>query len=273
MATDDPLRKLSEHENLSLGIATGVIEQMLTQPLLYWKNSFIQGLPFTVNPKLLYRGTAASVGNMSFTTGVQFYFGGLYQKMVTGGVGIEMTYSQEIGTAFMGGATSGPICSVMELVMIQQQRFGGSVVATCSRLVKEEGVSCLLRGSLATSGREAFYTAGYLGIVPATQRYLTKEYALDPLAGSFLGASVGGLACAAITQPLDTAKTCMQGDVKGDKYKTVSQTLRTLHQEYGSVRAMYRGYWWRGVYIIIDFLLLDYLKNQIAPVMFPEKCK
>lgn len=271
MATDDPLRRLSELENLSLGIASGVVEQVLTQPFLYWKNSFIQGLPFTTNPKLLYRGTAASVGNMSLTTGVQFYTGGMYQKMVTGGVGTEMTYGQEIGTAFMGGVTSGPICSVMELVMIQQQNFGGSLMSTCSRLVKEDGVRILLRGSLATCGREAFYTAGYLGIVPATQRYLTKEYALDPLAGNFLGATVGGLACAAITQPLDTAKTCMQGDVKGNKYTTITQTLRTLHKEYGSVRAMYRGYWWRGIYIIIDFMLLDYLKNKLAPGMFPEK--
>jgi len=273
MASDDPLRKLSEHENLTLGISCGVVEQFLTQPLLYWKNSFIQGQPFTMNPKLLYRGTLASVGNMSLTTGVQFYTGGMYQKMVTGGTGTEMTYSQEVGTAFMGGVTSGPLCSMMELVMIQQQRFGGSLVGTFSRLVKEDGARVLLRGGLATSGREAFYTAGYLGIVPATQRFLTKEYALDPLAGNFLGASVGGLACAAITQPLDTAKTCMQGDIKGEKYRTITQTLRTLHKEYGSVRAMYRGYWWRGIYIIIDFLLLDFLKTNLAPGMFPEKFK
>merc|ERR1719446_1371402 len=123
--------------------------------------------------------------------------------------------------------------------MIQQQRFGGTVAGTVSRLVREQGVSSLLRGSLGTSGREAFYTAGYLGIVPATQKYFTKEYGLDPLAGNFVGATAGGLACAAITQPLDTAKTCMQGDIKGDKYKTITQTLRTLHHEYGSVRAMY----------------------------------
>uniref|UniRef100_A0A7S0ZWP4 Mitochondrial carrier protein n=1 Tax=Noctiluca scintillans TaxID=2966 RepID=A0A7S0ZWP4_NOCSC len=271
-ACEDPLRKLSAHQNLVLGVTAGSVDQLLLQPMLYWKNSLQQGLPFTMNPKLLYRGTAASMGNMGFTTGQQFLTAGVFQNFLTGGAGQEMTYGQEVAAAWMGGAASGPLCGFMELIMIQQQRFGGSLWGTPARLVRERGLSVLLRGGLCTVGRESIYAAGYLGIVPVTQKLFTDTYGLSPHLGSFVGATVGGLACAALSQPLDTAKTCMQGDVERKKYTNAFQTLKTLHVEYGSVKALYRGYWWRGANIVVEFILLDWLSKRLAPIMYPKLC-
>jgi len=268
----DPLRKLDENENIRLGIAAGAIDAVLTQPLQYWKNAFQQGLPFTMNPKLLCRGTGASVCNMGTTTGFQFVTSGFYQKLITGGADQKMSYGQEVAAASLGGASSGPICAFLELVMIQQQRFGGNLLGTPLRLVREHGASSLLRGCVPTIGREGIYCAGYLGIVPVTQRFFTEQYGLNPNYGNFLGAVSGGLVCVAISQPLDTAKTCMQGDVEKKKYKSLTHTLQTLIKEYGSVKAIYRGYWWRSAYVICEFLILDNVKKRLAPIMYPDKC-
>eukprot|EP00403_Amphidinium_massartii_P033091 CAMPEP_0178443608 /NCGR_PEP_ID=MMETSP0689_2-20121128/39000_1 /TAXON_ID=160604 /ORGANISM="Amphidinium massartii, Strain CS-259" /LENGTH=267 /DNA_ID=CAMNT_0020067655 /DNA_START=188 /DNA_END=987 /DNA_ORIENTATION=+ len=265
-ASDDPLRKLDQNESLRLGNIVGAMDQVMTQPILYWKNSFQQGLPFTMNPRLLYRGTLASVGSMSLTTGVQSTASGMSQKLLTGGSDSRMTYSQEVLAGFLGGMASGPVNGFMELIMIQQQRFGGSFLGTPVRLAQTYGVRSLTRGWLLTSGREGCYCAGYLGTVPATQKLLSEQYGVDPVYGKLLGAMGGGLLCAFLSQPLDTAKTCMQGDVGREKFGSFTQTLQTLKKDYGSVSAFYRGYWWRAGYIVVEFLLLDALLKGLAPV-------
>ena len=52
------LQKLSTTESTLLGIAGGIIEVSILQPILYLKNASQQGLPFTLNPALLYRRVA-----------------------------------------------------------------------------------------------------------------------------------------------------------------------------------------------------------------------
>jgi solute carrier family 25 carnitine/acylcarnitine transporter 20/29 len=266
------LRKLTEQDLLVLGLSTGVVEQVISQPLLYWKNSFIQGLPFTMNPRVLYRGTFAAASNMAALTGLQFLTSGMLQRVLVGDTSVKMGWGQEVGCAFLGGALSGPVCCALELTMIQQQRFGGSFVGTCARIVRSQGPQGLMRGLACSTGREALYTAGYLGIVPATQTYLKEAHGCDPVLGNSVGAIGGGLLCAALSQPLDTAKTCMQGDIEKQKYGGTLATMRTLRKEYGSVLAIYRGYTWRAVYCIFDFFALDYLSKKIGPILYPGRC-
>jgi hypothetical protein len=58
----------------------------------------------------------------------------------------------------------------MELVLIQQQRFGTSIVATPAMIVQQTGVSGLFRGLLTSCGREGLFTAGYMGLGPSVGR-------------------------------------------------------------------------------------------------------
>ena len=71
-ASENPLTKLSPLESVGLGVAAGTIEVCCLQPMLYCKNATQQGLPFTLNPAILYRGLTMSIMNMSILTGVQF---------------------------------------------------------------------------------------------------------------------------------------------------------------------------------------------------------
>lgn len=54
-SADAALQKLTTVECTALGIIGGIIEVSLLQPILYLKNASQQGLPFTLDPKLLYR--------------------------------------------------------------------------------------------------------------------------------------------------------------------------------------------------------------------------
>lgn len=274
MSETEILRSLDERESCTLGLVAGVIDQVATQPILFWKNSFQQGIPFTVSPRVIYRGLFASCCNMACLTSMQFTFSGTCQKLLTGDASAKMSWGQEVACGFLGGAMSGPACCLLELIMIQQQRFGGTMYGTLGRVVKDQGPASLMRGLVGSTGREAVFTAGYLGSVPATRRWAKERGGLvTPEVDELLGTVTAGLVCGFLTQPCDTAKTCMQGDLERTRYKGFLQTLGQLHREYGSVKALYRGYLWRSLHIIIDFIVLDKVAQFLAPVVYPEKCR
>lgn len=50
------MQNLTDLENTVLGIGSGAVVGITMQPTLYWKNAAQQGMPFTLNPRLLYRG-------------------------------------------------------------------------------------------------------------------------------------------------------------------------------------------------------------------------
>ena len=72
---------LTDGENFSLGVFAAFVEAVCLQPTLYWKNARAQGLPFTLNPKIIYRGTAASVLNEMQMMGMQFGCTGALQRL------------------------------------------------------------------------------------------------------------------------------------------------------------------------------------------------
>jgi len=209
------MQALSTTENVALGVAVGTVEVSILQPMLYCKNATQQGLPLSVNPRLLYRGVSMSIINMSIITGAQFPLTGLCSKLVSGGASRPLSSAEKIWAGFMGGALSGFLCAPMELVMIQQQRHGGSLVHQTRRVLGEFGVSGLFRGLFCACGREGLFTAGYLGLGPVFADSLRDGgYIGNVQVASFVGAAGAGCIAATLSHPLDTVKTCMQGDVE-----------------------------------------------------------
>merc|ERR1712078_634216 len=102
-----------------------------------------QGLPIRLNPAVVYRGLPMACLNLGGTTAVQFGATGFCQKILRGG-GESSPFTQMTGS-FLGGVISGIPCSLWELCMIQQQRFGGSILGTPTRIVQQHGVQTLAR--------------------------------------------------------------------------------------------------------------------------------
>lgn len=116
----DATQKLTPWENTMVGISAGIIEVTVLQPMLYCKNATQQGLPFTKDPRVLYRGLAMSVTNMAILTGLQFPLVGAVTKVITQGETRRLTDFEQIASGFTGGVISGVACAPMELIMIQQ---------------------------------------------------------------------------------------------------------------------------------------------------------
>lgn len=266
---ESALQKLSPVENTIVGIAAGVIDVSSTQWILYYKNASQQRLPLTFDPRVLYRGYSMSCVNMAVLTGLQFPLTGMVTRMFTGDVVRRLSDTEQVSAAFIGGVLSGIACAPMELVMVQQQRYGTSLFGTPAKIVAETGVLGLFRGLYMSCGREGVFSAGMLGLAPTIKRYAIEHWGYSDQQGAITGAIGGGVFCATLSHPMDTIKTCQQGDILGKQYGSVIHTARVLLTEAGITR-FFSGWGWRTGRIILEAYLFDFTKTKLSPIFFPH---
>jgi len=174
-----------------------------------------------------------------------------------------------VAAGFAGGAISGVVCGPMELVMIQQQRFGGSLLGTPSRIMTGFGPMQMFRGLTTACGREGIFAAGYLGLGPALGSFFAESQGMTETSAKVMAAVTAGVAAATLSHPIDTVKTCMQGDLERKVYQTVTKTASTLYQE-GGIRRLFRGWGWRTGRTVLSTFLLNEFRIHIATVLFPR---
>ena len=163
--------KIDFYKNSVVGIFAGTIEVILLQPILFCKNASQQKLKFTINPRILYRGVTMSATNMAVLTGIQFPLTNFISKSILKGENRLPTEKEQMSSAFGGGIISGLVCAPMELIIIQQQRWGGNIIKTPTRIISKYGTKNLMRGLTMSMGREGVFTAGYLGMAPLFSQY------------------------------------------------------------------------------------------------------
>lgn len=211
------IQRLTPMENTIMGFATGAIDITSTQWILYCKNATQQGLPLTLDPRVLYRGYTMSLANMMILTGAQVPLTGMVKNAITQGEVRRLSDGEELTAALTGGVISGFLCAPMELIMIQQQRYGTSLIATPAKIVSEAGSPLgLFRGLAMSCGREGIFTMGMLGLGPVVKRQLVEQ-GYDNTKAQIYGGIAAGVVVGTISHPMDTIKTCQQGDVLGVK--------------------------------------------------------
>jgi len=265
----DILQKLSPVEACALGAMTGGGAKMCNYPMLINKNLKQQGLPYNFNPRTVYRGLPIAVGNIAGTTATQFFLTGWFQKKLCP-VG-DVSKTQQSAAALLGGMFSGIPCAMWELTMVQQQRFGGSVIGVPSQLIREYGIQSLTRGMMMTMMRESLFTGAMLGMCPIIQRELMEKSGLSSDVALAAGALVASVAGGTVTHPIDTVKTCLQGDVGRKKFGNCFNTANVVIAESGVGPGLFRGLTWRVGLIATTFFFINRFKQDFAVVLFPHR--
>lgn len=269
MGGGSDLQRLSGPENMVLGVVTGVMSKSVNYPFLVWKNTQQQGLALsttwttakgTFSPLQVYRGLPMACMNLGGTNAVQFVGTGFFQRILAG-LGTMDDDGVQVGGAFLGGLASGLPCSVWELCMIQQQRFGGSTLGTPARIVSEYGASALSRGVIMTCGREAMFTMSMLGVTPLIQQKLVESSGMEKNLALAAGSLTGALLAGVVTHPMDTIKSCMQGDMEKKKYGGIVQTGKAITAEYGVAKGLFKGLFFRVALISTTFFLVNTFKQ------------
>ena len=182
----------------------------------------------------------------------------------------EANEAGELAASSMAGALVATVASPCELCMIQQQRFGGSIGSTMSRLVSEHGAGVLGRGVTMALGRESMFTMSMLGVTPLIQEKLVERSGLDKNVALAAGSLAGALLAGVVTHPMDTIKTCMQGDCAQAKYTGILPTGQAIVAEHGLARGLFNGLFWRISLISTTFFLVNTFKQKTVPLLFPH---
>lgn len=154
-----------------------------------------------------------------------------------------MCQPEVVGCALAAGATSAVLYGPVDLTSIHQQKLGMSPIQTISTLVKEHGALVLWRGVIPTAVREAIYTGGYLALAPFFTKALMAQKGWEEayFSSGVLGALGAGIIANVATQPIDTAKTVVQADLKGVTYTGMFQALGELQASKGLINGLYLG--------------------------------
>ena len=163
---------LSYFENLAVGSFGGCVETAILMPVITWKFCLQEGRPLPSLPGM-YRGVFVLAGSVAPLTGMQMFFNGALEKMVTSGQR-NATEWEAITCALGAGALSASLYAPVEMTTIQQQKLGKGPIDTIKHLTRTYGVTSLWRGLAPTAAREGIYTAGYLGIAPVITAKLMK---------------------------------------------------------------------------------------------------
>lgn len=264
--------KLNEFQNATVGMTVGVIEVLCLQPFNHCKNMLQQGQPLTADPRKLYRGVSANAVNMGSCTMIQFAVGGSLKKMVLGGdARRQLQPHEEMGMGVVAGVTSAFVGSPLELVMIQQQRTGGATGATIKSIATPNN---FLRGFSGMAVREGLWCCGYLAIPPIVRRNLRENYPeqFDSDAKARVPAALlGGLFACYLTQPFDTVKTCMQGDIERKTFGTFTETAKKIGED--GITAFYRGATFRYGRMVCAVFMMDALQSAVGPLLYPSAFK
>jgi len=111
--------------------------------------------------------------------GFQFGTTGYIKKKILNGEKRDCTTKEQLLAALVGGFLVAPLSSFLECVMIQQQKFGGTLLQTPLIISRRYGTFSLLRGFIPCSIRDSIYVGCFLGITPCFQKYLIKKYEMN----------------------------------------------------------------------------------------------
>lgn len=251
--------ELTEGQNIAVGAVAALTQAVILQPTIFWKNAAQQGIPFTLNPRIVYRGMGAGLVNEAGQMGFQFGAAGFLKKA------FGTSPSGEMASAMLAGIAISPFVQGCEITMIQQQRFGGSLLNTPQRLVRESGIRSLFRGYTPLISREVIYCSGMLGTTPLMQKWLMEEKGWNLNAAETTASLVNGLMVGIITCPMDAMSTVMKGDLE---QKTYGGFFSTLCKRFsGGPRMFFGGVFWRSVNMAGTIWIANAVRFRVEPLV------
>ncbi|BAM82264.1 carnitine carrier Crc1p [Cyanidioschyzon merolae strain 10D] len=274
-------RKLRPGELVGIGALAGVIELCIQQPTIYFKNQIQRSAEIVFRPSHWYRGLFVNAASIAPITGIQFAGTGIGRNFFAArhadaGSDTGLSNGEKIAAACFGGALSATVSSPAELVMIQQQKRGTTLVSEFVNVARQ-GPFRLYKGFLATAIREGIYTGGYLGLAPVLRAEIEARTGGPGVVAFASSGIIAGVVAASASQWADTIKTIQQADIPhpgdpnetpdvGKRYRNFFQTARKVYQEKQSIRFFFSGLVPRGIRTVGAVFILNLAGDMLIKV-------
>ncbi|KCV71155.1 hypothetical protein H696_02105 [Fonticula alba] len=271
-----PRRTLTALQSGIVGAFAGTTEVLINQPFVGWKNAVQQSTKIDWRPNFLYRGVVINSASIAPITAVQFGVNGFLTPILRGNKA-EASSGDRLLAALVAGGASAVVSTPAELVMIQQQNTGKALFETAKIVMREHGARIFYKGLVPTAVRESVFTCGYLGLAPVLNEMLLKTTLgnSDPgrLTALVTASIVAGQIAAFVTQPFDSVKTRMQGDIgavgRPARYTTLAKSFSLMTKELG-VRGLYAGIIPRGLRMVSAVFVFQIFGRLYEDLLFPQ---
>lgn len=269
-------RALERHEEAVIGAAVGSCEVLIMQPTNYWKTELQQGrfdLARAIRPRYVYRGTMIAATSIAPITAIQFCVNGAcLSALQSPDAAVSPVVSLLCGVT--AGIASATVQSPCQLVEINQQKHGGTMVGIARRVIQTHGARTLWRGFSMTASREGIFCCAYISSAPLLGQVFHDRSSLGEGFATMAGALVAGAVAAVLTHPADTLKTRLQGDVfapdgsgriqNSNPRAAVAEMVRVGGGAAGALRQCYSGFLPRLVRIVACTLIYGKLNNVFS---------
>lgn len=258
---DIPAQKSSQAimQSLITGSVAGGVEVLIDHPLWSIKTRMQCGDPFTLNPRLLYRGILPNAASMIPITAIQV---GLDQcfKSIFFNDDRELSSYLKVSSAFVAGASSALASCPTERVMTRQKKTGEGFYAAGKYLFTNNGWRGLYQGLPITTVREGIFTAFFLAGTPIIKAEIQPSCPNEDAASLIAGMS-SGLGATLVSQAADTLKTIQQ-DVEGHQHVSLRVAAKELYARQG-LYGFFKGTLPRGARVMSAVTIMGYVTEKM----------
>lgn len=227
-----------------IGAAAGVCEIGIQQPTIAIKNAIQTGRSIPWSPSELYRGVTINMLSIAPITGTQFTVNNILTAQFISSHTHQLTSIQQILFSSVAGGVSGLISGPAELILIQQQQTGYTLLQQLQYITTHHSNALYRRGLISAVTRDGLFTCGYLGLTPVLQSYITKSpySSTNNTVNNIVGSLLAGISIGILSHPIDTIKTKIQSTLvyQHNGYNTMLQSIYTTIQ-HDSVRSLFNG--------------------------------
>lgn len=171
--------------------------------------------------RALYSGLdSALLRQATYTTARLGIFRSLFDWRKQANQGKDLPFYEKVAVALTAGMLGSVVGNPADLALIRlqadqtlpvdQRRNYKNVVDAFKRIIKEEGVLALWKGSGPTVARAMSLNAGQLATFEEIKQYVTKLRGQNDAITRIIAGTGSGIICACVSLPFDNVKTKLQ---------------------------------------------------------------
>ncbi|MDF1683651.1 MAG: solute carrier family 25 protein [Legionellaceae bacterium] len=243
-----------QQKSIFIGYASGLTRVMFTHPVWSMKVRAQQTLPFTLDPRILYKGVGVSAVTYPLTVIIQIELNQFLQQACS----TPPSKFQQVGSAFLAGIGASLINCPIEYSVIQQGLAKKSFYESTAHILKTYGVKRFFTAQLATTLRDSPFGAFFLAAPPFIEPYI-QPYIKQREVTSWIAGSISGAGATLFTQPFDTVKTIQQS---ASEALSCTQAIQKIYKNHG-VLGFFKGGTERGAMVMTSIAVLNTTRNAL----------
>ena len=196
--------KLTPLESIGIGAVTGFSAVTVYLPTWAIKMRMQCGLPFTLDPRFLYKGYTTGLSVMVPATAFEMFNTSRVESISSKKT---VTAKERVVSSFLGGLTSSILTNPLNLIGTQQHKHNTTPYKVISIMVRQHGLRSLFIGLPTIAVADGMFNCAFYGLFPPVKYYLTDYTCNNETFAGFAASALIGIPTAALTHPIDLIKT------------------------------------------------------------------